>query len=244
MIKVTSIIFGLVAMSNIAVAGDPPKAPPANPAKPDMAKPAAKPEAAKPDMAKPDMAKPDMAKPAAKPEAAKPDTAKADPAKAGEAPKMAMPKPPQELADMAKSMSGTWKCTGKALGEDMKTMQDMKGTAKPKLAMNGYWLQLSYEAKMGKMPYRFESYITVDAASHQWRRVMVDGFGGQSVGTSTGPKDNKMDWNLESTGPMGASMFRDHEDWSDLKAGYKTWGEMSMDKGKTWVKVYEQICKK
>lgn len=227
MIKVTSIIFGLVAMSNIAVAGDPPKAPPA---KPDMAKPAAKPDMAKPDMAKPDMAKPDMAKP--------------DMAKPGDGAKMAMPKPPQELADMAKSMSGTWKCTGKALGEDMKTMQDMKGTAKPKLAMDGYWLQVSYEAKMGKMPYRFESFSTVDAASHQWRRVMVDGFGGQSVGTSSGPKDNKMDWNLESTGPMGVSMFRDHEDWSDLKAGYKTWGEMSMDKGKTWVKVYEQICKK
>jgi hypothetical protein len=38
-------------------------------------------------------------------------------------------------------------------------------------------------------------------------------------------------------------MFRDHEDVSNPKE-FKSWGEMSMDKGKTWMKVYEQSCKK
>ncbi len=215
--KVTVVVFGILASSGVAL-GDSHKAPPG---KPDMAKP----DMAKPDMAKPDMAKPDMAKPA-------------------EAAKKEAPKPPKELADMAKAMAGTWKCSGKSLGEDMKTMADMTGTAKVKLVMDGYWLHVSYDAKMGKMPFHFDSYSTVDAASHQWRRVMVESLGGQSVGTSSGPKDNKMDWELQSIGMMGAGLFRDHEDWTDLKAGYKSWGEMSMDKGKTWVKVYEQTCKK
>jgi hypothetical protein len=31
---------------------------------------------------------------------------------------------------------------------------------------------------------------------------------------------------------------------SDPKAGAKFWGEFSMDKGKTWTKVYEMTCKK
>jgi hypothetical protein len=43
---------------------------------------------------------------------------------------------------------------------------------------------------------------------------------------------------------MGEAMFRDHEDLTDPKVGAKMWGEMSTDKGKSWVKVYEMTCKK
>ena len=158
--------------------------------------------------------------------------------------KMEAPKPPQELADMAKNMTGTWKCTGQALGEDMKTMGPLNGTAKLKLEFSGYWMHNTYDAKMGKMPFHFEEYTTFDTQAKTWRRVMVESMGGTDVGTSAGPKDNKMDWDLATQGMMGAGMFRDHEDWSDMKAGFKSWGEMSMDKGKTWTKVYEQTCKK
>jgi hypothetical protein len=167
---------------------------------------------------------------------------KADAPKTGDM-KMEM-KPPQELADMAKAMTGTWKCTGKVLGPDMKTMGDMTATAKLALDMNGYWMHLTYDSKMGKMPFHFEEYTTYDSMAKNWRRVMIENTGGQNIGTSTGPKDNKMDWELATVGMMGAGMFKDHEDWSDLKTGFKSWGEMSMDKGKTWTKVYEQTCKK
>lgn len=168
---------------------------------------------------------------------------KAGAAKAPEAPKMEAPKAPAELADMAK-MAGTWKCTGQALGMDMKTMGPLTGTAKLKLEFDGFWMHNTYDAKMGKMPFHFEQYTTFDSNAKQWRRVMLESGGGQNIGTSTGPKDNKMDWELSTMGMMGAGMFKDHEDWSDLKAGFKAWGEMSMDKGKTWTKVYEQTCKK
>ena len=173
------------------------------------------------------------------------DTKTAPPAdKATPPAAMEMPKAPQELADMAKGMTGSWKCTGKALGMDMKTMTDMTGTAKPKLEFDGFWMHNVYDAKMGKMPFHFDSFVTYDATAKTWRRVMVESGGGYAVGTSTGPKDNKMDWDLATQEHMGAGMFRDHEDWSDLKVGFKAWGEMSMDKGKTWTKVYEQTCKK
>ena len=88
----------------------------------------------------------------------------------------------------------------------MKTMEDMTGTAKPKLEMEGYWMHLTYDAKMGKTPFHFEEYTTFDAASKQWRRVMVESGGGHSVGTSSGPKDNKMDWELATVGAMGAEL--------------------------------------
>jgi hypothetical protein len=157
--------------------------------------------------------------------------------------KMEAPKPPQELADMAKGMAGTWKCTGKALGEDMKTMGDLTGTAKIALEMNGWWVHLTYDAKMGKMPFHFEEYTTFEAASKKWHRVMMEVMGGVNEGWSTGATGGKIDWELTTHGMMGDGMFRDHEDISDAKAP-KMWGEMSMDKGKTWTKVYEQTCKK
>ena len=165
-------------------------------------------------------------------------------APAADAKKMEMPKAPQELADMIKGMQGTWKCSGKVLGEDMKTMTDMTGTAKiAALEMNGFWAHMTYDAKMGKMPFHFEEYTTYDAASKQWRRVMMENGGGMNMGTSAGAKDGKIDWELATKGPMGDGMFRDHEDVSNPKE-FKSWGEMSMDKGKTWMKVYEQSCKK
>jgi hypothetical protein len=67
--------------------------------------------------------------------------------------------------------------------------------------------------------------------------------GGQMIGTSDGMKDGKMTWNMDMMSPMGGAMFRDYLDTTD-KAGLKAWGEMSMDKGKSWFKEYEMTCKK
>jgi len=156
---------------------------------------------------------------------------------------MKMPTAPQALADMSKMMTGTWKCTGKSIGMDMKTMEDMTGTMKQKLEMDGFWMHSAFDAKMGKMPFHFDSYETVDA-KNGWRRIMVSSGGEYSVGTSDGPKDNKIDWMIESHSSMGSGHGKDHIDWSDMKAGVKAMGEWSMDGGKTFNKIYEMICKK
>jgi hypothetical protein len=157
---------------------------------------------------------------------------------------MPVPKVPQEVTDMAKMVVGTWKCTGSSFGMDG-TATPMTGTMKSKTDLDGFWLHDSFEAKMGKAKFKFESFSTYDAGSKKWRSVMVDNWGAQSIGTSDGMKDGKMDVNMDTMGgPMGPGMFRDHMDASDAKAGVKMMGEASMDKGKTWNKVYEQTCKK
>jgi hypothetical protein len=171
----------------------------------------------------------------------KADTMKKDAPK--DAPKMAMPVVPTEVADMGKAVTGTWKCKGDEM--DMTGAKNpVTATMKTKVDMDKWWITDNLEVK-GKMTFKMMAFTTYDAASKKWRRVAVDNMGGQMVGTSDGMKDNKMDWNLDAIGPMGAGMFRDHVDATDAaKAGVKMWGEMSMDKGKTWAKVYEMSCKK
>jgi hypothetical protein len=121
----------------------------------------------------------------------------------------------------------------------------MTGRMKIALSADKWWLQSTFDSKMGKDPFHFESYTTFDAAAKKWRRVMVETGGGWLNGESAGMKDNKIDWDMTSHSPMmGESMFRDHEDLTDPKAGVKMWGEFSADKGKTWTKVYEMTCKK
>jgi hypothetical protein len=174
----------------------------------------------------------------------KTETKPADP-KAGDAKAGAMPemKPPAELAEMAKMTTGTWHCKGQGMDHTMK-MSDLTGTMKFKLEMGGWWVHGSFESKMGKEAFNYESYTTFDPGSKKFKRVMVETGGGWSNGESAGLKDGKVDWELAAHSAMGDAMFRDHEDMTDAKAGVKLWGEFSMDKGKAWTKVYEIACKK
>lgn len=191
--------------------------------------------------AQPKAADSKMAPPAAKPADMKPADAKPIDGKAGGAmPEMT---PPKELAELAKASTGTWNCKGQGMDHTMK-MTDMTGKMKIALGADKWWLQSSFDSKMGKEPFHFDSFTTYDAAAKKWKRVMVESGGGWSNGETAGMKDNKIDWDLTSHSAMGDAMFRDHEDLTDAKAGAKMWGEMSSDKGKSWIKVYEMTCKK
>jgi hypothetical protein len=170
-----------------------------------------------------------------------PKDAKSQPAPTGDK-KAELPKPPAELEAMAKLATGTWRCKGQEFGMDGAAVP-ATATNKAKVDLDKWWLAETTEVK-GKTLFKMQSFTTFDSASKKFRRVSVDNFGSYMVGTSDGMKDNKIDWNLDTMGPMGAGLFRDHTDLSDAKAGSKVWGEMSMDKGKTWTKVYEMTCKK
>ena len=162
-------------------------------------------------------------------------------AKAAPAPAMAAPTPPAEIKEMLK-MGTSWKCTGTGMGPDMQ-MSPMKATMKSKADLDGFWIQENFEGAMGKNKFKFTSYTTFDGASKKWRRVMVDNMGGQAMGTSDGAKDNKIVFNMDVMGAGQTGMMKDTLDITDPKAP-KAFGEMSMDKGKTWNKVYEMACKK
>jgi hypothetical protein len=171
----------------------------------------------------------------------KTEAPKADATKAGGQPDMS---PPAELAATAKMAGGTWHCKGQGMDHTMK-MVDTTATMTVKLDVNNWWLHGTFESRMGKEPFRFESFSTFDPKTKKWSRVMVESGGNWASGESAGMKDNKVDWELTThSAMMGDGMFRDHEDMSDAKAGVKLWGEFSPDKGKTWTKIYELTCKK
>lgn len=185
------------------------------------------------------------AQPKADPKAADPKAApKAAEPKAADAKAPAMPemKPPPELAEMAKAAAGNWRCKGQGMDHTMK-MVDMTATLKLKLDLAGHWVRATFDAKMGKTSFAFESFTTFDPSSKKWKRVLVDNGGGWMTGESDGLKDNKVDWEMATHSPMmGDGKFRDHEDLSDPKTGVKMWGEAQV--GDKWMKVYEMTCKK
>lgn len=155
---------------------------------------------------------------------------------------MQPPPAPKELADMAKNMGGTWNCTGTAFAPNGKDKTDLKGTMKSALEMNGMWIHDTFDAKMGTMPFHFEAYTTYDATGKHYHRAMIESFGGLSEGEGK-LNGTKIDFDLDTHDSHGDGKFKDHVDFTDLKA-VKAAGEMSMDKGKTWTKVYEMTCKK
>ncbi len=165
--------------------------------------------------------------------------AKVDP-KAGA--KMEMPKPPAEIDAMAKTSVGTWRCAGTETGMDG-VPGKMSAVIKVKVDLDKWWISETIEARGKTGTFKMTGFATFDAGSKKWRKLSVDNSGGQMIGTSDGVKDNKLVWNMDMMNPMGAGQFRDTIDTTDPKA-VKLWGEMSMDKGKTWKPVYELTCKK
>src|SRR5512146_639891 len=68
------------------------------------------------------------------------------------APAMQMPKPSAELAELAGSLAGTWKCTGKA-SMDGTTMGDAKAVMSTRLDLDKWWMQTNFTATMGRETY-------------------------------------------------------------------------------------------
>jgi hypothetical protein len=214
--KLTTVSFLLAVFTTAAYAGDP-KAGSGAPATPAADKKA------------PDAGKPAPADKKA-PEAAKP------------APAMEAPKPPQEVADMAKGMVGTWKCTGQAT--HMGNTQDFKATMTIKLDLDKWWIQGAFSGTMGKMTHKFTSYTGYDATNKKWHRYGVDSMGGAREQTSSGMTDGKAVW--EGNGSMMGQPIkvRDTEELAKDGKSLHSLGEISMDGGKTWNKGHDATCKK
>lgn len=160
---------------------------------------------------------------------------------------MEMPKPPAEIAATMKMAGARQNCKGVGMGgADMKTEMKFTGTVTRKVELDGWWIHETMTGAMGSgktaMKMRMESYMTYDTKLGKWRNVSVMNDGTQMVGTAD-IKDGKIEATWDTQGGMGPGMFRDHGDMTDKKVGTKMWGEMSMDKGKTWMKVYDMTCK-
>lgn len=159
---------------------------------------------------------------------------------------MAMPKPPAEIAAMVKMAGRRNTCKGTGIGPDMKSEVKFTGTVTRKADLDGWWVHETMTGTMGQgktaAKLKMESYMTFDSKLGKWRALAVMNDGTQMVGTAD-IKDGKVEATWDTQGGMGAGMFRDHGDMTDKKVGMHMWGEMSMDKGKTWTKVYDMTCK-
>ena len=168
---------------------------------------------------------------------------------AGEDKKMEAPKPPQEIGDMMKSMTGSWKCEGTFAGMGGGAAMKYTSTMKPKSELAGFWVHESVTitpSDKKAMPGNFliEAWMTYDSSAKMWRRVEMMSDGGLMVGTSAGAKDMKMEMNGTNWGPHGESMMKTTVDMTDMKKGIHVVGQMSMDKGKTWNQLFDETCKK
>ena len=163
--------------------------------------------------------------------------------------KMEMPKPPAEIKDALKQMGTRQTCTGISWGgPDGKQEMKTTATGTNALALDGWWIKGSTTLKMGTGKtagtMKIDSYMTWDGKLGKWRSVGMSSDGSLMVGTAD-YKDGKLE-SVSDTfgGMMGNGKWREHGDMTDPKAGMKMSGEMSMDGGKTWTKVYEMTCKK
>jgi hypothetical protein len=152
------------------------------------------------------------------------------------------PKVPQEVTELAKILSGTWRCTGTALAPGEPEMLPTTAVLKFKADLDGYFIRESTESKIGKLKSRSEAFMTHDGK--KWRRAEFASFGQQLIGSADATKDGKLAFNLDvMTGGSVGAQVREHFDVADPRS-LKLSGEVSLDKGKSWSKVVEISCKK
>jgi hypothetical protein len=176
----------------------------------------------------------DMAKKAPAP--APVDAKKAPEPKKEAPPKMEMPKPAQELTDMAKGMAGNWTCTGKWT-MDGTTWTDFKGNNKMSLDLDKFWIKGDVTMAAGPMKMKGVEYITYDAGQKKYFRLAMDSTGGHESAWSTDGKK----WEGEMRMMGMTHKVRSNVEMSAKEI--KVTSEGSPD-GKKWMKSFEMACKK
>jgi hypothetical protein len=156
---------------------------------------------------------------------------------------MEMPKPAPQVADAAKMMAGSWKCTGKVHLPDG-TAPDVTATVTSKLDLDKMWVHETMVQTKSKQPYKFEAYMTYDAASKKWTRLAVDNMGGWEQTTSDGPDAaGASTWAGQSGGMGMMAQVKTVHTMVNPKE-FTLAGTMSMDAGKKWNPSFEMDCKK
>jgi hypothetical protein len=169
---------------------------------------------------------------------------KAPPAAAPAAAKMEVPKPPQEVADAAKLMVGTWKCTGKmSPGGDASKTMDVKATLTSKLDLDKWWITTT-GITAGKPTFKWIEHVTYDSSAKKWFRIGGDNMGGSDTFSSTGPADGKIVWEGEGRNVQAGRTAKVRFTETMAPKEMKVLHEISMDAGKTWSTTLDGSCKK
>ncbi len=97
-----------------------------------------------------------------------------------------------------------------------------------RLEMSNVWMHDSVEAKLGDDPFHFEVYTSYDPGGKHFHRVMVESDGGIAEGEGHVTAGTAIDFQLDTHGPRGDGLFREHIDWSNAATtGVVGTGELS-----------------
>jgi uncharacterized GH25 family protein len=177
----------------------------------------------------------------------KKDAMKKDAKPVAGAPAMAAPTPPAELAAMAKTIGGNWKCKGKGAMDPANptAMTEFAGTYKAAAELDKFWIKGEWSVSVGKMKMRGFVFTTFDATTKKWHRVMLDNGGGSgwesSGGLPAGATEGKLVWEGEAR--MGGQAIKNRSTEEVSAKTFKLTGEMSPD-GKKWMTGMEMTCTK
>jgi hypothetical protein len=165
-----------------------------------------------------------------------------------QAPAMPEMKPPQEIADAAKLMVGSYKCKGNVMNPDGSSRPSL-GSMKVSVELDGFYIlvdMMEQKTKENPTPFKAHMFRTFDAAAKKWTNTMIAAApGGPMTETSTDAMGSgPVTW-TGTMEMMGQKMTeRGHEEPDAKTKSVHLWGEVSMDGGKTFAKEYDLTCKK
>lgn len=150
------------------------------------------------------------------------------------------PTAPEALSQHTKLVKGTYQCKGTTLQNG--TMQATAGSLTFAPHLGGLWLKAAYK-ETGKIPYAYEAFVTYDAVSQSWHRLLVDNRGGQEATTTNAVSQASLAvWTGIGRDKNGVYGVR-HSETMDTKQAIVV-DEVSRDAGKTWIKTTELNCKR
>ena len=153
-------------------------------------------------------------------------------------------KPAPEMAQMTKSMVGTWKCDGQSADMGKPTMHPIKSTMKMTSELGGHWIMVNYDEQKTKenpMPFSFKEVIGFDKEKKQFQRMFVDNMGGHAMFHASPATDGKMEWNGEAQmGPMTMKM----KDVITMKSDKEVAVDVTVEQDGKWMPVANMTCKK
>jgi hypothetical protein len=144
--------------------------------------------------------------------------------------------PAREVAALAKTVAGSYRCKGVTMNDDGSSMP-LQATLAIKLDLAGGWILAAFVTAEGV---RSTEYRTFDGVAKQWTRIQLDSASAHVISTSLGEKAGTWDWEGTRTSPLGAVRVRDHEQIG--KDAIKVWGEALV--GGSWDRAYEASCKR
>jgi hypothetical protein len=130
------------------------------------------------------------------------------------------------------------------MGTDMKYTSTDSWMKKPLSSVLAFTVDVKPADKKA-MPgdFMIEAYMTYDPMMKKWHRMEVMNDGGRFVGTSDGMKDGKLEMVGDAWNAKGQGMMKVNIDATDPKAVHIV-AQMSPDKGKSWMPMIDETCKR